>query len=1384
MLKFVYTITFFLGILSNIFSQELLGEDYLINTRRLTTEEGLSQNQVNVVYQDKNGMIWLGTQYGVNRYDGYEFKWFTKEKKGLADNAVNQIVEDDGGWLWVIRQGGGRYYPPLVSITFIHSQRLDIVSFQDHLPDVPFKLSDVKKLVPLKNYTLLFFLKDGRTLAYSTKTGFKETVFKGKKFRPIKGIESDTFWAQIDNNLIKTNLKGDIITSLPIQPNIDITDVVIDAKGRTWEVWMKRTNKKRNKTGALIKQGYLIDESQLYFRENGELFLAKEEIRPYFATKGQPQSMPLSYASSSLELYYYPELKQLWMKGGRFFQFLNKNLEPVYENEHFIEKVNQRGNLFFDKQNRIWVPTRNGVLIMEIKKNPFDKLLYTKEEKGNISTRGIGQIENMLMVNGGKNYAINLENDAIFNYPKIPNKANLYFPNFIDKENNYWTAGNQIHRVDVSTGNVLETLPPNDTINGRVFTLLKDSDETWWFNVWYRFLFFYNEKIHDKPQLFELYNGIDWKGAISWQLTEDRALNAIWMVSEKALYLIDKKKGFIAKYWNKGEGQHYLPASHYYCMYEDEDGIIWLGTSDGLLKVERKYLLEENLPQREQAIQLFTRLDGLPANKVFSIEEDEYNHLWLGTENGLVQFDKSTNTIRTFLPQHGVTHPEFNRLSSFKNKDGRMYFGGLNGVTAFYPKDFHQQAAYKIPLIISSAKALKSRNEKIEDITAEVFNTSKIVQNYRDKFLELKFSLQDYFYSDKVVYEYQIKNYKDEWTILQDNVIQIGKLPIGKYQLNVRAKGLDNRYSTSQLSIPIIAKAPFYLTWWFILLALMSIGFGLYQLYLYRTHQLIENKRELEKLVAQRTAQIEKDKKIIETQAQELQELDKVKSRFFANVSHELRTPLTLILSPINSMLNSKELSNKNFTYASVIKQNAKNLLKRINEILDLTKLDAKQLEVKNQPTSFYPFVKRLVATFESLAQQKGIQLVFDFQVDKSLQILLDQDKFEHIFNNFFSNALKYTPNEGEIEVIIKNHKTELQLSVKDTGQGIHVEDLPKIFDRFYQAKHTKSVSGTGIGLALCRELAQVMNGSVKAESTIDKGSTFYFNFPYKEILGVLNDKKESEEVEKIDVLTSLLVAENKPKMNKRTLLLVEDNTQLRNYIQLILEDDYHIITAENGRIALEKLPTANCELIISDIMMPEMDGFELLEHLKQNDKWQSIPVIMLTARASVQTKLDALRIGVDDYMVKPFEELVLKARIQNLLKNSQQRLQTQQEEIPEALQAKKTIKTQPINPKWLKEIEILILAEMTNRAFNLDFIAEKMVLSKRQLQRKIKQNSGLSANNYIRAIRLEKARRMLEQGELQTVSEASYAVGFEDPHYFSTIFEKEFGVKPKVLLE
>lgn len=527
---------------------------------------------------------------------------------------------------------------------------------------------------------------------------------------------------------------------------------------------------------------------------------------------------------------------------------------------------------------------------------------------------------------------------------------------------------------------------------------------------------------------------------------------------------------------------------------------------------------------------------------------------------------------------------------------------------------------------------------------------------------------------------------------------------------------------------------------------------------------------------------------LIEEQTNQLKMMDLAKSRFFANVSHELRTPLTLLLGPVHTLLHENQLTDRQVSLLHIAQRNGKQLGQLVNDILDLGKLELGKMNVDAVPTYLVPFFRSHLAQFVSLAESMEIRYHFEVTSASEVIVLLDQVKCQQIVNNLLNNAFKFTSAGGEITVMVNLNNTQLHLHVTDTGDGIHPDDQPYLFDRYFQTTRPEkpAYGGTGIGLALCQEYVQLFGGVIEVESTPGSGSSFQIVFPV--LVLSANDIRLAlplmDGVSSGTELRSFTSGESdgSQRTNNHTVLVVEDNLDVQAYIRLILHDQYHIITAVNGQEALKKLANAsNVSLILSDLMMPVMDGHQLLERVKSHDATRHIPMIILTARADTRDKLRALRIGVDDYLLKPFDANELLARIDNLLANQVAR----QEMVVE--NAKYEF-AHPIlsqaDQKWLETFEQYVQQHLEDVPLNIPDLAHQFAMSESTLLRQLKRLTGLSPLQYVQTVRLEEARRLLENHTGKTIAQIAAKVGYTDVRSFSRSFRAKFRRLPSTFRE
>ncbi|MFK7949946.1 MAG: response regulator, partial [Saprospiraceae bacterium] len=518
------------------------------------------------------------------------------------------------------------------------------------------------------------------------------------------------------------------------------------------------------------------------------------------------------------------------------------------------------------------------------------------------------------------------------------------------------------------------------------------------------------------------------------------------------------------------------------------------------------------------------------------------------------------------------------------------------------------------------------------------------------------------------------------------------------------------------------------------------------------------------------------------------------KNRFFANIAHELRTPLTLITGPISTILQDNNIPITTQQTLSIVNRNVNYLKQLTNQILDLSKKEVEDLTIQISTFKFSDVLKALVEDFQSYANHQKINFITPNNIENNIELSTDGEKLFIILKNLLSNAFKYTNSGGQVAFNYLEIDDNIQVTIQDTGRGITKENLENIFKRYFQNSDTNAPieGGTGIGLAVCKEYIEQLNGTIRVNSELGKGSTFIIQFP-KKAIGESRQNSNLSFLQLIAIQPITLKSATPIISNEMpTLMIVEDNLEICQYLQTILQTDYQIAFANNGVDALKQLETLNPDLIITDLMMPLMDGFELIENLKKQDKFRAIPIITLTARSEMKDKLHALRIGVDDYLIKPFNNDELKVRIENLLENRANRTVSIEEEVDtieentqsdiEPKMTESTISQE--DAAWLKQLETVVNEEITNINFNANQLIISMAMSRSQLYRKVKRLAGLTPKEYIDQVRYHQARQFLENKTYSSVKRIAYEVGFKDEKNFARNFKKRYGKYPSKYLE
>jgi signal transduction histidine kinase/DNA-binding response OmpR family regulator/ligand-binding sensor domain-containing protein len=1301
-----------------------------INNRHLNVENGLSQREVMTLYEDTQGFIWAGTQAGLNFFDGYIFHQFSGLEYGLQMDTIKQIVEDDEGWLWLFNENQGRG-----ALGFYRRENNQVHLFDQRFgPIAPFSLSQVHSLQMLPDRTILLLLKDNVVWRYRTTEGFRRLALP-KNLHLVRVLATGRLLCRKDNLFAVTNAEGQILEWLP-HPGLKVINYFeFSDKG-----WLVLTH---DATLHLVEQ----------MPGTGPRWK-----RSIFNWTGGIDVVP------AVKVIVHPINQTIFIANGADFFILapigedNKDLTVLYS-QRFDRSIRQ---LMFDNRGTVWIATENGVYLFRVEPSLFQQIPAQKGPKVPLIARGIASGSDEQLYVAQENSKMAVCDPATGLCKPVPLSDLQVWSVASSPDGNIWLAGTSLAEFVPGHG-VVRLFRDNGDQILQFWSLVQRSNGKWWLGA-EKGLYELNTAVSNHIFPCDRYNSTgDLKNSRILQILP-AGPGQFWLATNSGLYWLDETREMVERYWPGGTGRYYLPSMEIQFIYRDLEGVFWLATSgQGLLR------WEPDVP----AVRKFTRMEGLSSNILYAIYEDTHHSLWISSANGIMRFDKKTFASQVFLPQDGISHYEFNRISHYRAPNGRIYFGSIDGITAFYPDAFYNDSAYHVPLKIARAQRYDVQKGTFIDIMPVPGDGATIDLPSGSRLVTLTLSLQDYFYASQAKYEYAFEG-EPGWIAVSGNELRLSTLPYGQHTLLVRARGAQGRYSDNRLQMTITVPRPVYMRWWFLSGVAFLVVFGVIIGISWRTRRLLTRQRELETAVQERTERITADKIIIEEQAAELRQLDQAKSRFFANISHELRTPLTLISGPAEHLIQHyRQLPAEVSASLHHIMRNSRKLLGLVEEMLDLSRLDARRIELKNAPVAFRPFCNRVFASFESMARWNGLEYSLEYRLENDLVLNLDSSRLEKILNNLLANAVQHASPGAKVRMEVEREEDFVVLRVCDTGSGIHPDDLPYVFNRYYQSRQTekKEMGGAGIGLALALELAHLMGGRLTAKSRWREGSVFTLYIPEERSTGTVNDTKviELSDPGRLPVRTDIT--------DFPTLLVVEDNVDMQEHLQIILGTDYQIIAAANGSQAwnwLEKDESAleNVRLIISDVMMPEMDGFELLERIKQHPRWKHLPIVLLTARSGEQDKLLGLRLGVDDYLTKPFSAAELHARLRNLLARPDRRPVSAKAAAP------------PIEPsaddRLLQQIAAAARQALEEkRPLSVLGLAEVLYLSQRTLQRKIKELTGLTPSQYLLECRLDRARYLLENRVYNTVRETAFAVGFETPHYFSAVYEQRFGKTP-----
>ena len=1354
--------------------QNIQAQETTTQFKHFSIDDGLSQNMVTSIIEDHNGYIWFGTKDGLNRYDGYTFKVYkTKpfDAYSLSDNYITSLYEDAHNNLWIgtVRGGvhvyneekdnfikirtGKEHETESVStitgnlqndvwISFAQGKVTYIQSLgkiQDKVPasfsKSGFYRSNKKHIVPriesifLDSDGLLWILGNCGIMVYDTKTRKPYT----KK-------------CLMDGYLISFNGEQKKVEKL--NGPVDLS--TIDSR-KIWE------DDKKNLWLTTIDRLIRIDKNAnrlTYFDFN----------LPGGNEKNRASSVISKTTGASAELWValHDGILTLDMQDTSIKQLPSETANPA-------GLVKSRAIVFYkDKTENIWLGSNgDGISFYSPFKSTFTNGLPEALRQGEATGKSIASM--LAIKNDGEKEILLLGTyDNLIQSEK--NKKTKTAPNFetlhgylttramaIDKKNNIWMDGmSGIVRYNPYT-KTSETFPYLDS-DSSITSILPDANEDiiWYTSATILYRFDYGNKSLEKFSLPNYSESI-FSDKLHAVLYQDG--NMIWVGTADGLVMFDtEKKKIVGKFVHEKNNKNSISSAEIKCIHGDPfkpDRYIWIGTGGGLNRLDKE----------SKTFIHFTMDDGLPNNTIYGMLADETGKLWLSTNRGLSVFNTLTETFTNFDVNNGLQSNEFNTGAYFKASDGEMFFGGINGFNQFYPKDIIIPKR-EIPIVVSNMELQLGSNK--ENIKLYHKAANKLAYNQNN--ISITLASLDFSAPEKISYAYRIKNHDTSWISLGNSRnITLTNLSPGKYVFQARGTDSYGRWGHNTVEATFVISSPWWQTWWaYSIYILALIGIVAYAWNRYKKQ--LENQQKREEALRKTEA---------------IMEMDKIKSRFLANISHEFRTPLTLIKGHIEVLKESgSDLAvQRKF---SEMENNSDHILHLINQLLDLSKMESGEYKLIFRRADVLADIKRTVYSFQSLAEQKGIALSLDIQPEAEIHLqgehfIYSQEALTTILNNLISNACKFT-DEGKIHISIKfadsDSRKSISVSIQDTGAGIRTEDLPKIFDRFYQVDSSMSrrYEGSGIGLALVKELAILHGGNVEAESIPGQGATFTVilaegpnnSMDEPTRISSVQEKPKAAEI----VIDEPLAAKNE---KQALVLVVEDNDDLRKFICDTLVNEWQCVGAIDGHKGFEMAQELVPDLIISDVMMPGMDGFELCTKLKLHESTCHIPVIMLTAKASQTDRLQGFETGADDYLAKPFSTKELQVRIQNLLRSRRilrQKFSTSVWMKPEEMEVSSKDKI------FLQKLIDITEQHIQNEQFGVEILASEVGLSTSQLNRKLKALTNESALYFIRNIRMQKALQLL-RAQTDNIAGVAYETGFDNPNYFSKVFKQHFGFLP-----
>ncbi|OWW24583.1 hypothetical protein B4Q04_14795 [Zobellia sp. OII3] len=1323
-----------------VFAQTLEKESAL-DFISITTEDGLSQNTIYSILKDRTGYLWFGTDDGLSRYNSYHVDIFKKSTSPLKGRKVYDMLEDTEGNIWLATDNGLKRYDPY-SETIIEHELTGISDSRPHVNVLAFENDSLMWLGTTEGL-LLYHLKKGILKTYEHDSNNKTSLSNSDVSSLAK--DNDNLWVGTENGLNFLDVKTEKFTKYfggSKKPDSlsgsHIKSLSLDYQGGLWigteRQGISYFNKQKVRFENFNTKNSLLPHNEvrdIFYAPDGHLWIATNggglskmdtENRSFTNYQHLPDHTS-GLVTNSIYSVYEDREGVLWVgtyAGGVCFNSAKNDkfelIKHLTYNSNSISDSRIR-SVYLDRKNKLWLGTWGGLNVYDPEKDKYTSYLYDRKNPSSLSFNTVTSI-----------YEDYLGNIWVGTYSGGLNRLKPEKNGFIRYNN--------------------DALNPGGLSSDMVYCIIEDPENNLWIGTQEGLNLFDRSK-----QKFKSYSRKDIRDI---RIGND---NTLVLATFGGICIFDTKTKSFKNY--RSPQLSSFPISQ--VLLDKKSGHIWFSSLGGGMGY---------LDPRNSEFTIFTEKEGLPTNFVSSLIDTDDGSIWVSTFKGISKFNKATSTFENIGRPHKFPLYQFYPRASTFLPDNRLAFGGSKGLVIFNPESLLRKRTE--PEIILTSLKIDNKEvtagEASSLLKKSISKTDKLFLKPDQKDFSIDFVALDFKNPGGNQYAYILENYMDEWVPIGNNrTIGFTNLNHGNYVLKL--KTLEASANVKALAIEIAP--PFHATWWFRSLMVLLV---LFLLYLYNKYTFISVQQK-NALIVQRLKMKNK------------QDFNQMRLRFFTYISHELRTPLTLISDPLQQLVRYKKDPKQDHLF-QLIDTSVARLLRLVDQILDISKLEGDTLSLQVSKQDIAAILEEATNAFREFAIQKGVRLEFIKEME-TIEGWVDEDKIEKIVYNLLSNAFKFTPKNGLVSVGLgyyKKSKGHIVIEIKDTGIGIAKEKQHKIFEGFYQVQEAKSLNpnGAGIGLDYVKRLITLHHGSIALESEPEVGSLFSIQLPIERKYYQPKEIKQEEIVKTTLPLRPITVRNAKKtpsplpvKVHSKStpkILIVEDDVDIRSYIVSSLSDTFKVIEAPNGeeglKLALEHAP----ELIMSDTLMPIMDGLQFCEAIKKNEKTRHIPFLFLSAWTSDEFKLRGLEIGANDYIAKPFDIQIVKARIENIIKNVKR--------VSEISKVKVNLvpddtSVDSIDSLFIKKAHSILDENFDNPDFTTEMFKKKMGMSHSALYRKLKQLTGQSSNEFIRSYRLKRAAQIIRQDSGLLIAEICIKSGFNDPKYFSKCFKQEHMLTP-----